>query len=74
MDVRRKFSKKGNEVIVTAGEGIKKGAEGTKNVTDKSVDAVEAKINKVTDTVEGALRKAADAVHSQAGRDTPSGK
>ncbi len=53
---------------MTAGEGIKKGAAGTKHVTDKSVDAVEAKVNEVTDTVAGALNTAADKIHDQAGQ------
>jgi hypothetical protein len=54
---------------MTAGEGIKKAAAGTKNVTDKTVDAVESKVDEVTDAVEGALKKAADTVHKHAGRD-----
>jgi hypothetical protein len=59
---------------MTAGEGIKKGAAGAKNVTEKSVDAVEKKIDEVTDTVEHALRTAADKIHEQAGQDKPHGK
>ncbi len=55
---------------MTAGEGIKKGAEGTKNVTDKVVDAVEGKINDVTDTVEHALKAAGGKVHEAAGEKT----
>jgi len=59
---------------MTAGEGIKKGAEGTKDVTDKSVNAVEAKIDEVTDTVENALKTAAGSIHRQAGHGTDSDK
>jgi hypothetical protein len=59
---------------MTAVEGIMNGAEGTKNVTDKSVNAFEMKLDEVTDTVEGALQTAADSIHSQAGQDTPSTK
>jgi hypothetical protein len=44
---------------MTAGEGIKKGAEGTKNVTDKVVDSVEKKINDVTDAVAKGIHRSA---------------
>ncbi|SDY52695.1 hypothetical protein [Herbiconiux ginsengi] len=56
---------------MTAGENIKKGAENTKNVTDKVVDAVEEKVNQVTDAVEGAFHKAGDKIHAAASQDTP---
>lgn len=52
---------------MTAGEGVKKGAEGTKNVTDRVVDSVEKKINDVTNSVSHALGAAADGVHHAAG-------
>jgi len=54
---------------MTAGEGIKKGAEGTKNVTDRVVDSVEKKINDVTSSVNHGLGAAADAVHHAASQD-----
>ncbi|NNC12111.1 hypothetical protein HII28_09500 [Planctomonas sp. JC2975] len=44
---------------MTAGDGIKKGAEGTKNVTDKVVDSVEKKINDVTDAVARGIHRGA---------------
>lgn len=59
---------------MTAGESIKKSAEGAKDVADKSVDAVEAKINEITSTVEDALKGAADKIHHQAGQDTSNDK
>jgi hypothetical protein len=54
---------------MTAGESIKKSAEGAKNVTDTSVDAVETKVNEITDTVESAVKSVADKIHHQAGQD-----
>ncbi len=59
---------------MTAGEGIKKGAEGAKNVTEKSVDAVGAKVNEITTTVSDALGTAAEKIHAQAGEDAPRDK
>lgn len=53
---------------MTAGEGIKKGAEGTKNVTDHVVDSVEGTINSVTDSVEKALKTAGEKIHEAASR------
>ncbi len=53
---------------MTAGEGIKKAGDGTKNVTDRVVDAVEGKVNQVTDAVEGALHHAGDKIHESAGQ------
>ena len=59
---------------MTAGESIKKSAEAAKDVTDKTVDAVDDKINELTDTVAGALKDVADKIHHQAGQDTPKDK
>lgn len=53
---------------MTAGDRIKRAAEGTKNVTGRVVDAVETKINDVTDTVQDAVHDAGDRVHDVAGR------
>ncbi len=53
---------------MTAGEGIKTGAEATKNDTDRAVDAVEAKVNEVTDTVADALNTAGEKIHAAAGK------
>ncbi|WP_298229451.1 hypothetical protein [Gryllotalpicola sp.] len=55
---------------MTAGESIKKGAEGAKKVTDNVVDAVEGKVNEATDAVENALKTAADKIHHAASHDT----
>ncbi|NNC14072.1 hypothetical protein HII28_19615 [Planctomonas sp. JC2975] len=57
------------KVTMTAGEGIKKGAEGTKKVTDRVVDSVEKKINDVTDTVSHAMGSATDGIHHAASQD-----
>ncbi|CAN5322990.1 hypothetical protein BH09ACT6_BH09ACT6_03330 [soil metagenome] len=54
---------------MTAGESIKKGAEGTKNLTDKIVDAVEGKINDITDSVEKGLQAAGDKIHEAASQE-----
>ncbi|MHA7984892.1 hypothetical protein ACX9R5_03720 [Rathayibacter sp. CAU 1779] len=54
---------------MTAGESLKKSAEGTKNVTDRVVDSVEKKINDVTDTVSHAMGSAADGIHHAASQD-----
>ena len=51
---------------MTAGEGVKKAAEGAKNVTDRVVDAVEAKINQATDAVEDAVHRGGAKVHEAA--------
>jgi hypothetical protein len=51
------------EVVMTAGESIKKAAEGTKSVTEQVVDAVEDKIDDVTDAVQDAVQKAGGKVH-----------
>lgn len=53
---------------MTAGEGIKKAAEGTKNVTGRVVDAVEDKVNEVTDTVQHALHRSGENIHEAAGQ------
>ena len=53
---------------MTAGEGIKRGAEGTKNVTDKTVDAVENKVNDVTSAVGHAMESAVNSVHRAASK------
>lgn len=53
---------------MTAGEGIKKAADGTKHVTDRVVDAVEDKVNDVTDAVQDALQRAGDKIHGAASR------
>ncbi len=50
-------------VVMTAGEGIKKGAEGTKPVTDRVVNAVEGKINDVTDMPGTGVRTAGTKAH-----------
>lgn len=52
---------------MTAGDSIKKAAQGTKNVTERVVDAVEGTINDVTDSVQGAVQHAGDKIHSAAG-------
>ncbi len=56
---------------MTAGDGIKHGAEGAKNVTDKVVDSVEQKIDEVATTVGGALGSATEAIRHAVGKDTP---
>ncbi len=57
---------------MTAGEGIKKTAEGTKKVTDRVVDAVEDKVADVTDG--GAVHRGADKVRGAASHDSESEK
>ena len=41
--------------MMTVGDSIKRAAQGTKNVTEKVVDAVETKVSDVTDTVQDAV-------------------
>lgn len=53
---------------MTAGEGIKKAADETKQVADRVVDAVEDKVNDVTDAVQDALQRAGDRIHGAASR------
>ncbi len=54
---------------MTAGDSFKHAADGTKNVTDTVVDAVEGKINQVTDVVQDALQTAGDKIHGAVGGD-----
>lgn len=54
---------------MTVGDSVKRAAEGTKNVTEKVVDAVEAKVSDVTDTVENAVHGAGEKIHGAVGRD-----
>ncbi len=54
---------------MNVGDSIKKAAEGTKNVTERVVDAVEGKINDVTDAVQDTFRDAGNKVHEAAGGD-----
>ncbi len=53
---------------MTAGEGIKKAGEATKNLTDRVVDAVEDKVNEVTDIVQDALHRSGENIHKAAGQ------
>ncbi|GGI74906.1 hypothetical protein G3N30_10865 [Microbacterium lacticum] len=54
---------------MTVGDSIKRAAEGTKNVTEKAVDAVETKVSDVTDTVQDALHDAGQKIQGAVGRD-----
>lgn len=54
---------------MTVGDSIKRAAQGTKNVTDKVVDAVESKISDVTDTIHDAAYDASDRIHKATGRE-----
>jgi len=55
--------------MMTVGDSIKRAAQGTKNVTEKVVDAVETKVSDVTDTVQDALHDAGEKIHGAVGRD-----
>lgn len=54
---------------MTVGDGIKRAAQATKNVTEKVVDVVEAKVNDVTDAVEGSIHTVGEKIHRAVGRD-----
>lgn len=56
---------------MTTGQGVKKAGERAKDVTDRTVDAVEGKINDLTDAIEGALHRTGTKVHEAAGRPGP---
>ena len=53
---------------MTSGEGVKKASQQAKDVTDRTVDAVEGKINTVTDAIEGAFHRTGSKIHEAAGR------
>lgn len=59
----------GKQGVMTVGDNIKRAAQGTKNVTEAVVDAVETKVNDVTDTVQDALHDAGEKIHGAVGQD-----
>lgn len=53
---------------MTAGEGVKKAGERAKDVTSRTVDAVQDKINDLTDAIEGAFHRSGTKIHEAAGQ------
>ncbi len=54
---------------MTVGDSIKRAAQGTKNVTEKVVDAVETTVSDVTDTAQDALHNAGEKIQGAVGHD-----